>query len=310
MGVGQHYNQAALLGKYFSYKGLSLKNKSNPKKQGYRYYDIGYIKKNKLFKLEDITLKEIENLVDFKEAEKLFTNHILDKTIENQLEIEKYEKMGFDILEDFIPSSKKDSKYYQYFALHNARNITNYIFIRKYLYEQLILKKRKNIKEIFNDLNYWKVVSCNKAIIKEIEEEKNKHTNFENIHNFEKFARIVFNKIYPILWVYKTNLYSNNRYWLCCELIEKESFSFGTTLVIDFKDPVYKKLNQIDLFINLSKDCQKIIKNAVIIVQGKNKVSIGIENNNQMKKIIKELNDKKINHLSLWNEIKNFFNST
>lgn len=70
--------------------------------------------------------------------------------------------------------------------------------------------------------------------------------------------------------------YTQNRIWFSAELNDSDSLSFGTTPIIDFSDIYHSNINESNLFQQLSVTAQVLLKNSVVIIEKKNKISLGV----------------------------------
>lgn len=99
----------------------------------------------------------------------------------------------------------------------------------------------------------------------------------DDINAFESFSRYFFNIFYPLFWKYKCYSYTQNRIWFSAQLSDMDSISFGTTPIVDFSDICHANINESNLFQQLPISAQILLKSSVIIIEKKNKISLGVK---------------------------------
>lgn len=145
MAVGQHFNQAAYIGKYFSY----LQQQSNVIGD-YRNYLIEVLKIEDLFKLNNPNASDILNLIKPKPSYKLFSSgSIITKESEAKHDVSKTEEAYKFLDRDLLfTNSNADHIFIDYFSLHEARSMANYLTIRRILFDCFFINNKYSVNEI------------------------------------------------------------------------------------------------------------------------------------------------------------------
>lgn len=319
MGQGQHYIQAALIGKEYSQN----KNKHSRNNK----ISIIPIKKLENYSDKDINETIFKNILEVASAENIFTENYLDSQIEKSILVGEIEKIFYHTTEETLFSnminhlkekentifSEKDyldgfsnqfktinnsNLFNSYVAMNEARNIQTYCFMISKI--KSIKEKFINIKkeEISNDFFFmihnlqkeFFFSSCNSFTdtIK-ISSSLQKILN-SNSQEEKEVLNLLFNYIYPKYWEnFEQKL--NSKHLLIFNA--NRNFFIGTNLVIDLGKPFYKNITEQVYFQNLVKlGFEKILSTLIIFIL-KDKLYLYFNNQEDAKSFEENIKNRK-----------------
>lgn len=277
MKQGQHYNQAAYMGRFYGITNFENKPGREIPLKVIETKEILALKNNKFNKDE---LKEkLRLLVIEKAAEKIFAGTFLLKSVETKEKIGKLEdkfiancdKYSFE--EMFDKNSHLFDSTIEYYSLHEARNLENFSFVKKQI--NIFLNSNQNINDFientyfFNELNTKSQKKFIKNCLLDLKEPK----IIKNNQLFQNKIKEIFNFIYIIVWK-KLRMNFTEKNWFVIEL--GSGLGTGNNLVLNFNKPMYKNYKQIISYLWLPDPIKQIIDNSIIIFIGNNKIALGL----------------------------------
>lgn len=279
MGVGQHYNQAGYMGRFYGITNFGKNSGRNIKVNLIETKDILDLKDNSLSKqnLE----QALRALVKPKSVDKIFSGTFLSKKVEedkkiNLLEIkfiENCDKYSLDFPVLFNKNKHQTfSLTMDYFSLHEARNFENFSFVKREIIK--FLASNQSINDFIEKTYFFK--DCNTKAQKKII--KNLLLDFENpkIQNnnqlYQGKIKEIFNSLYLNVWG-KLKLDFHQRNWFVMEL--GTGIGMGNNFVLNLKKPLYKNYKTILPYLWLDDRIKKILDESVIIFLANNQIALG-----------------------------------
>lgn len=279
MGVGQHYNQAAYMGRFYGITNFGKKSGRNIKVNLIETKDILNLKNNSLSK-QDLE-QTLRSLVTTKAVEKIFSETFLSKKVEKDKKIdlleikfiENCDKYGLDL--SVLFNNKKSQIFnltMDYFSLHEARNFENFSFVKKEI--KHFLDSEQSANNFIENTYFFK--DCNtksqKKIIKDCLLDLQNPKIIKNNQLFEGKIKEIFNSLYLNVWG-KLKLDFHKRNWFVMEL--GTGIGMGNNFVLNLKKPLYKNYKNIPTYLWLDDRIKKILDESVIIFLANNQIALG-----------------------------------
>lgn len=312
MGVGQHYNMAAWIGKGFGEMSQNVKMKDRTKP---RNFIVKSIKISDLLIQKNVSEKILNDLIKEKPASNLYTgNSIISKESETKLKVDEIEKLSNHIwrLEDIIDTKEKAKKIKEilkFFTLQEARNIGIFNYLNNTIINYIYAKKEISLVEFKSNINYGYLLTDNTFNLNLINNLKQyiKDYSDKNLLKNEIFelSKLLFNELYPKIYHKKLQVYEDYR-WIKID-IQNDTVGCSDLPLVNFSEP-WHKYQDLNLFKYLPINYQNIIKESIVITLSKNKLLFGFNNKFKYKEM-EELLQKESNLRNFINTIYPFVNT-
>lgn len=283
MGIGQHYIQAAWVGKEFTYNGI-IPNQINS-----RNNEIQWINPNEIFKLENISREILELKIKRTTAANIFSSgNIIDLDIERELKVNDIEHSTkndvlsiLNMTEKDVCLKKKIRKFYDQFlpflALHESRTIAVFNYYLKLLQHDI---ENKQCLGIFvKAASYIKYLEHNKKIWNQLSKDYSEILNTQEDFRKKLFISStanIFNYLYPKIYKEKLEKYKNIYQWEIYT-IENKNITLGLSEVpvLDFSEQWTYSAIHYPILRDMDESLKKLFLNSVFSVISKNKIIWG-----------------------------------